>query len=50
MLQVDLIPLYLVINGIVWILWTVCSALIRCNDLERATGFYVGSGDLKVKI
>ncbi|XP_067948416.1 uncharacterized protein [Watersipora subatra] len=45
---VDLIPLYLIVNGIVWILWTMCSALLRCNDMERAAGFYVGSGDLKV--
>jgi len=46
--KVDLIPLYMVVNGVIWIIWTVCSALLRCNSIERAAGFYVGSGDLKV--
>lgn len=46
--KVDLVPLYLIVSGLIWLLWTVCSALIRCSDAERSTGFYIGSGDLKV--
>lgn len=48
--QVDLIPVYFVVSGCIWIVWTICSALLRCSDAERAIGFYVGSGDLKVSV